>query len=101
MPGSGGKPQKEKQQESIQIVKALTTEKQDKSTTIQDKSGKCLTKEHGILNRLTEYCSDLYMMETQQYSPQIPGEEHHPILRGQVEAAAKSLKMGKITYQQS
>ena len=43
-----------------QLVKDLTTEKQGKSTTIQDKSGKCLTEENEILNRWTEYCSDLY-----------------------------------------
>ena len=51
-------PQKEQQQESIpaQLVKDLTTEKQGKSTTIQDKSGKCLTEENEILHRWTEYC---------------------------------------------
>ena len=27
--------------------------------------------------------------------PQIPDEEHHPILREEVEAAVKALKMGK------
>ena len=42
------------------LVKDLTTEKQGKTSTIQDKSGKCLTKENEILNRWTEYCSDLY-----------------------------------------
>ena len=45
-------------------VKDLTTEKQGKSTTIQDKSGKCLTEENEILNRWTVYCSDLYNYET-------------------------------------
>ena len=43
-----------------QLVKDLTTEKQGKSITIQDKSGKCLTEEHEIVNRWTEYCSSLY-----------------------------------------
>ena len=47
---------------AYQLVKDLTTEKQGKSTTIQDKSGKCLTEENKILNRWTEYCSDLYTM---------------------------------------
>ena len=47
-----------------QLVKDLTTEKHGKSTTIQDKSGKCLTEENEILNRWTEYCSDLYNYET-------------------------------------
>ena len=55
---------------------------------------------HEILNRWTEYCSDLYNCETNGdptvlYSPQIPDEEHHPILREEMEAAVKALKMGK------
>ena len=48
-----------------QLVKDLTTEKQGKSTTIQDKSEKCLTEENEILNRWTEYYSDLYNYETE------------------------------------
>ena len=60
----------------------LPTEKQGKSTTIQDKSGKCLTEENEILNRWTEYCSDLYNNETDGDQivldcPQIPDEEQH------------------------
>ena len=39
---------------AYQLVKNLTTEKQGKSTTIQDKSGKCLTEKNEILNRWTE-----------------------------------------------
>ena len=49
---------------AYQLVKNLTTEKQGKSTTIQDKSGKCLTEKNEILNRWTEYCSVLYNYET-------------------------------------
>ena len=68
---------------------------------MQDKSGKCLTEENEILNRRTEYCSDLYNYETDGDpivldSPQIgPDEEHHPILREEVEAVVNALKMGK------
>ena len=85
---------------AYQLVTDLTTEKQGKSTTIQDKSEKCLTEENEILNRWTEYCSDLYNYETDGDPivldfPQIPDEEHHPILREEVEAAVKALKMGK------
>ena len=74
--------------------------KQRKSATIQDKSGKCLIEENEILNRWTEYCSDLYNYEADEDSivldcPPIPDEEHHPILREEVEAAVKALKMGK------
>ena len=42
------------------MVKDLTTVKQGKATTVQDLSGKCLTEERQILNRWTEYCSELY-----------------------------------------
>ena len=92
---------------AYQLVKDLTTEKQGKSTSIQDKSGKCLTEENEILK--VERCSDLYNYETDGDPivldcPQIPHEEHHPILREEVEAAVKALKMGKsawITYQKN
>ena len=56
VPGSGSMPKKE-----YQLVRNLTTEKQSKSTAIKDK---CLTEENEILNRWTEYCSDLYNYET-------------------------------------
>ena len=91
---------KNNSKKAYQLVKDLTTEKQGKSTTIQDKSGKCLTEENEILNRWTEYCSDLYNYETDGdpivfNCPEIPDEEHHPFLREKVEAAVKALKMGK------
>ena len=91
---------KNNSKKAYQLVKDLTKEKQGKSTTIQDKSGKCLTEENEILNRWTEYCSDLYNYETDWDPivldcPQIPDEEHRPILREEVEAAVKALKMGK------
>ena len=45
---------------AYQLVKDLTTVKQGKVTTVQDRSGKCLTEERQILNRWAEYCSELY-----------------------------------------
>ena len=48
---------------AYQLVKDLTSEKQGRSSTIQDKSGKCLTEENTILSRWTEYCSELYNYE--------------------------------------
>ena len=91
---------KNNNKKAYQLVKNLTTETRGKPTTIQDKSGKCLTEENEILNRWTEYCSDLYNYETDGDPivldcPQIPDEEHHPILREEAEAAVKALKMGK------
>ena len=35
---------------AYQMVKDLTIVKQGKATTVQDRSGKCLTEEHQILN---------------------------------------------------
>ena len=73
---------KNNSKKAYQLVKNLTTEKQGKSTTIQDKSGKYLTEENEILNRWTEYCSDLYNYETDG-EPLVPDcphradEEHH------------------------
>jgi len=42
------------------IVKDLTGTKQARATTIENKEGKCLTEEKEILERWTEYCSELY-----------------------------------------
>ena len=91
---------KNNSKKAYQLVKDLTTEKQGKSTTIQDKSGKCLKEQNEILNRWTEYCSDLYNYDTDEDpieldSPQVLDEEHHPMLREEAEAAVKALKMGK------
>ena len=47
---------KNKSKRAYQLVKDLTTVKQGEATTVQDRSGKCLTE----LNRWTEYCSELY-----------------------------------------
>ena len=79
-----------------QLVKDLTTVKQGEATTVQDRSGKCLTE----LNRWTEYCSELYNhMANRDPSvlncPQTDTEDDHPILRKEVEAAVQSLKYSK------
>ena len=81
-------------------MKDLTTVKQGKATTVQDRSGKCLTEERHILNRWTEYCSELYNYKADGdpsvlNSPQTDTEDDHPILRREVEAAVQSLKKGK------
>ena len=48
---------------AYQLVKDLTSEKEGRSSTIQDKSGKCLTEEKETLSRWTEYCSKMYNYE--------------------------------------
>ena len=85
---------------AYQLVKDLPSEKQGRSSTIQDKSGKCLTEEKEILCRWTEYCSELYNYESCGDNAvldcsQPPEEDLQPILREEVEIAVASLKKGK------
>ena len=73
-------------------MKDLTTVKQGKATTVQGRSGKCLTEEREKLNRWTEYCTELYNHKaygdpTVLDCPQTNTEDDHPILRKEVEAA--------------
>ena len=42
------------------LVKDLTSTKQERTKTIQNKSGTCLTENEDVLKRWTEYCSELY-----------------------------------------
>ena len=42
---------------AYQLEKDLTSEKQGRSSTIQGRSGKCVTEEQEILSKWTEYCS--------------------------------------------
>ena len=55
---------KNNRKRACQLVKDLTSEKQGRSSTIQDKSVKCLTEGKEILSRLTEYFSGLYNYES-------------------------------------
>ena len=92
--------QKNNSKKAYQLVKELTSSKQGRTTTIQDKAGKCLTEEQDILKRWTEYCSELYTHTTTgdpkvlDVPPPI-NNDSYPILREEVEAAVKSLKKGK------
>ena len=66
-------------------MKDLTTVKQGKATTVRDRSGKCLTEERQILNRWTEYCSELYNYKAYgdpsvRNCTQTDTEDDHPIL---------------------
>ena len=85
---------------ACQLVKDLTTVKQGKATSVQDRSGKRLTEERQILNRWTEYCSELYNYTANGdpsvlNCPQTDTEDDHPILRSEVEAAVQSMRKGK------
>ena len=68
---------------SYQLVKDLTTVKQGKASTVQDRSEKCLTEEREIMNRWTEYCSELYNYKANGdpsvlNCPQTDTEDDHP-----------------------
>ena len=81
-------------------MKDLTTVKQRRATTVQDSSGKSLTEERDILNRWTEYCSDVYNYKAKGNSsvlncPKTHIEDDYPILRKEVETVVRSLKKGK------
>ena len=82
------------------LVKDLTSTKQERTTTIQDKSGTCLTENNDVLKRWTEYCSEMYNYRATGDQeilnvPPATNSDNHPILREEVEAAVKTLKKGK------
>ena len=81
-------------------MKDLTTVQRGKPTTVQDCSAKCLTEEREILNRWTEYCTELYNYKASGDPsvfdcPQTNTEDDHPILRKEVEAVEQPSKTGK------
>ena len=91
---------KNNNKKAYQLVKDLTSSKQGRTTTIQDKNGKRLTEDRDILNRWTEYCSELYNHKAKGdpevlKHPPVTKRVSHPILREEIEAAVKSLKPGK------
>ena len=92
--------QKNNSKKAYQLVKELTSSKQGRTTTIQNKAGKCRTEEQDILKKWTEYGSELYT-HTTTGDPKLPdvpppiNNDSYPILREEVEAAVKSVKKGK------
>ena len=56
-------PEQYNSKRTYQPVNGLTSEKQDRSSTIQDRSGKCLTEKQEVLSRWTEYYSEQYNHE--------------------------------------
>ena len=91
---------KNNSKKAYSIVKDLTTSKQGRCSTILNKAGKCITEEQEVLNRWTEYCSELYNHnsngdpEVLNVSP-ASNNDSYPILREEVEQAVKALKHGK------
>ena len=93
--------QKNNSKKAYQLVKELTSSKEGRTTTIQDKAGKSLTEEQGILTRWTEYCSRLCTHTTSTGDPKVldvcppTNSDSYPVLQEEVEATVKSLKKGK------
>ncbi|KAK3871096.1 hypothetical protein Pcinc_023742 [Petrolisthes cinctipes] len=85
---------------AFQLVKDLTKEKQAKVNSIKDKRGNSLTEEKEILERWTEYCSELYTHQSRG-DPSVlnveepTNEDDYPILRDEVVATVDSLRSGK------
>ena len=91
---------KNNNKKAYQLVKDMTSSKQGRTTSIQDKNGKRLIEDRDILNRWTEYCSELYNHKAKDdpevlKHPPVTNIDSHPILQEEVEAAVKSLKPGK------
>ena len=91
---------KNNNKKAYQLEEALTSEKQGRSTTIQPKSGKCLTEEEAILIRWTEYCLELCNCESYGDNTVLDGRQHpeqylQQILREKVEIAVAALKNEK------
>ena len=84
---------------AYQLVKDLSSEKQGRSSTIQDQSGKCLTEKQEILSRWTEYFPDLHNYESCGDNAVLdcsrPPENLQPILHEEVKIAVASLKKEK------
>ena len=90
---------KNKSKRAYQLVKDLTSEKQGRSSTIKDKSAKCLTEEQEILSRWPEYFPELHNYESCGDNAVLdcsqPPENLQPILREEVKIAVASLKKGR------
>ena len=91
---------KNNSEKAYQLVTDLTSSKQGRTTTIQDKNGKRLTEDKDILNRWTEYCSELCSHKANGdpevlKHPPVTNTDNYPTLREEVEAAVTSLKPGK------
>ena len=87
---------------AYQTVKDLTVQQQCKASSIQRKSGKCLTEEKDVLNRWTEYCSDLYNHQADKDNnilcrDNLENMDNNPppILLSEVIWAVEALKKGK------
>ena len=87
---------------AYQLEKDLTSEKQGRSSTIQGRSGKCVTEEKEILSRWTEYCSGLYNHrscgDNALDCSQPPAEDLKPILHMEIEISSSVTENGEVCW---
>ena len=82
-------------------VKSLTKPIQAKVNSVRDKNGEIIIEKSKILDRWTQYCSELYNFKLNgdakvlETSENINDYKDNEILRSEVEDATKSLKKGK------
>ncbi|GFR64464.1 craniofacial development protein 2-like [Elysia marginata] len=88
--------------QTFSTLKMLTKTFQPKKNLIEDKDGRLLTDNEDIMQRWSEYCSDLYNYELQPdlsilsaTRDQPETDDSPPVQKSEVEAAVKSLKLGK------
>ena len=92
--------QKQNSKRTYQLVFDQTSEKQSRSLTVQARPWKHPTEEQEILNRCTEYCSDVYRHESCGGNAVLDCSQHQEenlqqIFREEVKIAVASLKKGK------
>ena len=82
-------------------VKSLTKPKQSKVNSIKDKNGEVIIEKNKVLERWTEYCSELYNYKLNGDEQVLNTEKSNnddkddTILMSEIEEAIKSLKKGK------
>ncbi|GFR86316.1 endonuclease-reverse transcriptase [Elysia marginata] len=91
-----------KLKQAFSTLKMLTKTFQPKVNLVADKEGRLLTDDEDIMQRWSEYCSDMYNYELQPdlsilSATRDPPEtdDSPPIQKSEVEAAVKSMKLGK------
>ncbi|XP_066285795.1 uncharacterized protein [Branchiostoma lanceolatum] len=87
---------------AYETLKTLTKTQQPRAAVIEDSSGNLLTENTAVLDRWTEYCTELYNYELQpdtaklnnpHWAERVPDDL--PILRDEVADAVRSMKLGK------
>ena len=82
-------------------VKSLTKPKQSKVNSIKDKDGEIIIEKNKVLERWTEYCSELYNyklsgnVEVLDTDESNNDDQEDIILQSEIEEAIKSMKKGK------